>query len=192
MTSKMKDCKYCNQLFDMALDNGVVTEQDRGRFMESDTNALIDSEWIEIICDLDNSGFAGYVLKTMAFEYDIFCVDTFYQRKTTTKPTTDRIKEVFEEWLWNESGYTKEENDTVVITSGVNKGKQWKFNRVEWAECQQKTALQQEPIFDVFDANGVSLTTYTRSTFNGTKIFGYKHSTSGVLDSVLGFPPKLS
>ena len=25
------------------------------------------------------------------------------------KTTTDRIKEAFEEWLWNESGYTKEE-----------------------------------------------------------------------------------
>ena len=108
MTSKMKDYKYCNQLFDMALDNGIVTEQDRGRFMESDTKALIDSEWIEIICDLDNSGFAGYVLKTMAFEYDIFCVDPSYKRKTSTKPTTDRIKEAFDAFS-NKRRYTYEE-----------------------------------------------------------------------------------
>ena len=109
MTSKMKDYKYCNQLFDMALDNGVVTEQDREQFMDSELFNLIKKEtYLTAICAWISGKYAETVLNAL-YEKGFRCVDPSYKRKTTTKPTTDRIKEVFEEWLWNESGYTKEE-----------------------------------------------------------------------------------
>ena len=99
MTSKMKDYKYCNQLFDMALDNGVVTEQDREQFMDSELFNLIKNEtYLTAICAWISGKYAETVLNAL-YEKGFRCVDPSYKRKTTTKPTTDRIKEVFEEWL---------------------------------------------------------------------------------------------
>lgn len=89
------------------------------------------------------------------------------------------------------------EYDTVVATQGYNKGTSWWFNGVGWAPSQQKVMLHQSPYFDVFDSNGISYTTYPKaelvsssgnSKFAGTQIFGYKVSTAGVSDPVLGFP----
>lgn len=77
--------------------------------------------------------------------------------------------------------------DTVVVAGGKYKGSQWWFNGDTWLESQQKTSLQQAPLFDVFDRNGRSLTERTRSSFVGTNIFSYKQGT-GTNDSVLGFP----
>ena len=78
--------------------------------------------------------------------------------------------------------------DTVVVTQGQYKGSQWWYDGINWNESQQKTHLQQAPLFDVFDPTGKSFTEYNRSTFVGTKLFGYLETTAGVNDSVLGFP----
>lgn len=78
--------------------------------------------------------------------------------------------------------------DSVVVLQGQYKGSQWWFDGVNWNESQQKTGLNQDPLFEVFDDTGVSLSTYPRSSFAGTKIFGYKRPTTGVADSVLDFP----
>ena len=77
--------------------------------------------------------------------------------------------------------------DTVIVTQGTNKGTQWWYTGTEWVEGQQKTSLQQEPLFDVIDATGASFSTYNQSTFAGTKLFGYKHNAAGTVDSKLGF-----
>ena len=76
---------------------------------------------------------------------------------------------------------------TTVVKSGRYKGRQWWYNGVNWSESQQKTSLQQAPLFDVLDATDKSISTYPRSTFTGTKIFGYVIGT-GTNDPVLGFP----
>jgi hypothetical protein len=80
-----------------------------------------------------------------------------------------------------------EEYDTIVTVNGSTKGTSWWYNGVSWIQSQQKTSLNQAPLFDVFDDNGNSFSTYTRSSFNGTQIFGYKLS-EGPTDTVLGFP----
>ena len=87
--------------------------------------------------------------------------------------------------------------DTVVVTQGQNKGKQYWYNGTAWLESQQKTANQQEPLFDVFTSGfdyttgqatvGRSLSEYTRSEFKGTKLFGYLKNSAGTVDPVLGF-----
>lgn len=72
------------------------------------------------------------------------------------------------------------------------------YNGGAWVPAQAKTAVNQTPMFDVIDNNGVSLGTYTNSTFattknnlgtviGGTALFSYKVGT-GVNDPVLGFP----
>ena len=78
-------------------------------------------------------------------------------------------------------------NATVVVKQGQYKGSQWWYDGVNWNESQQKTSLQQSPLFDIFDRTGKSLSTYTSSTFVGTKIFGYLEGT-GIPDPILGFP----
>jgi hypothetical protein len=78
--------------------------------------------------------------------------------------------------------------DTVTVKQGRFKGSQWWFDGIEWKESQQKTKLQQEPLFDVADINGKSFTEFDRTTFAGTKLFGYAESSAAVLDPVLQIP----
>jgi hypothetical protein len=84
-----------------------------------------------------------------------------------------------------------EEWDSVVVRIGQRKGSAWWYDGSQWLESQQKTELQQDPLFDVYDGDGRSLSDidyYPRSNFNGTKLFGYQRNTSGSDDAVLGFP----
>ena len=80
--------------------------------------------------------------------------------------------------------------DTVAVKQGNYKGSQWWFNGTQWLESQQKTALQQDPLFDVYNSNGISFgdaSVYPRSSFAGCKVFGYQRNSAGTEDSVLGF-----
>ena len=57
-----------------------------------------------------------------------------------------------------------------------------------WKASQTKTALGQEPLFDIFDQQHVSFSDsvkYPNSTFTGAKVFNYATSDSSVLDTVL-------
>ena len=80
--------------------------------------------------------------------------------------------------------------DTVVVSNGTHKGTQWWFNGDIWIESQQKTSLQQDPLFDISDLTGTSFSQYTSSTFAGTKLFGYNRTSTGINDTVLKFPLK--
>ena len=75
--------------------------------------------------------------------------------------------------------------NSVVVEQGQYAGSAWWYDGVQWNASQQKTALQQPPLFDVLDVTGKSISTYTRSTFAGTQIFGYLRAATGVTDSVL-------
>ena len=79
--------------------------------------------------------------------------------------------------------------NTAVVKLGVHKGSQWWYDGISWNLSQQKTYLQQTPLFDVLDTTGKSFGTYTRSTFKGSQIFGYTRSTSGTSDPVLSKGP---
>jgi len=82
-------------------------------------------------------------------------------------------------------------DQSVVISElgATNQGKSFKFINSKWSETQQKTAVNQSPLFDVFDNSDISfsdLTTYPASSFTGTKLFDYKRGT-GSVDTELGF-----
>jgi len=81
-------------------------------------------------------------------------------------------------------------SDAVVVKSGtVNEGTSWYYNGTIWIKGQQRTAINQAPLFDLFDENGHSYSdpTYYNSDFYGNQIFGYAVG-SGTADSILGFP----
>jgi len=78
----------------------------------------------------------------------------------------------------------------VVILFGTTlQGKMFRYTGTEWDEAQQKTAVNQAPLFDVFDTSSDSLASiaYTNSTFSGTPLFSYQVG-AGVNDTVLDFP----
>lgn len=82
-------------------------------------------------------------------------------------------------------------DQSVVVLSGVKgQGKSYRYNGTQWALEQQKTSVNQPPLFDVYDKNNFSLsnnTVYPSTTFTGTKLFSYKLGLN-TEDAVLGFP----
>ena len=86
-------------------------------------------------------------------------------------------------------------NDMTVILRGYNyTGHSFYFDGLEWIDAQLKTTVNQPPLFDVFDKDGISLgnkEVYVGSSFAGTKLFAYGIG-SGLNDSILGFPIRYS
>ena len=89
------------------------------------------------------------------------------------------------------SGITIDDFSSVTVKLGaINAGKEYYWTGYEWKLAQQKTSLNQAPLFELYDSKGVALddTTYSSKNFAGNKIFGYKIGT-GTKDSILGFVP---
>ena len=99
---------------------------------------------------------------------------------------TDKVIRLVEDTIPNDL-------DSISVNYGAtNAGKNWYFNSAtsSWNLAQQHTYLNQPPLFDLFDSNGVSYTTTADiNNFAGTQIFGYDIGT-GTADTVLGFPLK--
>jgi hypothetical protein len=87
-------------------------------------------------------------------------------------------------------GYPVNESN-VVVTSGTEyKGTSWWFDGSNWQFAQQHTSLNQAPLFDLFDKDGLSYSDVSqKSSFTGNQIFGYEVG-QGSNDPVLGFPLK--
>lgn len=78
--------------------------------------------------------------------------------------------------------------DTVVTLTGVNnQGISYWYDGNVWIKAQQKTAVNQAPLFDLYDLEGDSFSNvkYPNSSFVGSKIFSYKEGT-GRVDPYLG------
>jgi len=82
-------------------------------------------------------------------------------------------------------------NDCVLITQGNDyKGKMFYYDGTAWKSSQDKTQVNQPPLFDLFDKDGNPLddsVNYPSSNFTGNKVFSYKVGT-GSNDVELGFP----
>jgi hypothetical protein len=90
------------------------------------------------------------------------------------------------------------DQDTVCLSGNTLQGKSFFFDGVDWLPAQDKTKTNQAPLFDVYDADGVSFgnrVKYPSSTFTGTKLFSYAtpstvvetEISSALADPVLGF-----
>lgn len=82
------------------------------------------------------------------------------------------------------------ENETVLALNGVDfKGRMFYYDGTRWHLTQEKTGLNQQPLFDLFDDNGFSYgdtREYPQTTFAGNKVFSYRVGT-GTTDPELGF-----
>ena len=81
--------------------------------------------------------------------------------------------------------------ETILVTQGqVNAGKSYHYHGNTWVKAQGKTKTNQQPLFEVCDANGNSFsstTYYPQTSFQGTKLFSYLEG-EGTSDTELGFP----
>ena len=88
-----------------------------------------------------------------------------------------------------EDGEVSEYETVIVYYGDTNSGKTFWYDGSVWQESQQKTTINQTPLFDIFDDAGVSYSDsskYPDSTFAGTKLFSYKVGT-GTRDPYLDF-----
>ena len=77
----------------------------------------------------------------------------------------------------------------LVRRGNKNAGLMYHFNGTQWIKSQEKLSVNQAPLFDVYDENGVSFSDaeqYPVSSFVGSKLISYKVGNS-VKDSELGF-----
>jgi hypothetical protein len=91
-----------------------------------------------------------------------------------------------------DDGLVLDDEQTVAFKGYYNQGKDWHFDGSHWYSSQQKTTVNQPPLFDIFDAAGASLgnpTVYSGTSFKGNKLFAYAIG-SGPNDVILGFPLK--
>jgi hypothetical protein len=83
------------------------------------------------------------------------------------------------------------DQSVVCLEGTTQKGVSFWYNGVEWTEAQQKTGVQQAPLFNVYDLAGISFgdrAKYPSSTFIGSKLFSYAVGDTGILDPILQFP----
>ena len=85
--------------------------------------------------------------------------------------------------------------DQIIITKGTsNSGYSLYFDGDKWISAQRKERINQPPLFDIFDSNGISFSNleyYPGTDFTGCTLFQYAES-SGVDDTVLKFPIRYS
>lgn len=80
-------------------------------------------------------------------------------------------------------------DECVLIRRGNNAGQMYHFDGYNWLKSQQKTKVNQSPMFDIFDPNLISFSdqaAYPTNNFLGSEILRYKVGNS-VVDSHLGF-----
>ena len=77
---------------------------------------------------------------------------------------------------------------TVCLSGNTLRGQSFYYDGVDWIQAQEKIAVNQAPLFDVYDSSGISFgnrAKYISSTFVGSKLLSYATG-SGVVDPVLG------
>jgi len=98
-----------------------------------------------------------------------------------------------------DDGVLSTDQNTVILNSGTDiapipiltGGKTYWYDGSDWIEAQQKTGVQQAPLYNIYDTDGVSFgdaTKYQSTTFVGSKLFSYAVGDTSILDPILQFP----
>ena len=93
-----------------------------------------------------------------------------------------------------EDGLVLPNEGTFAFKGYYNQGLNFYFDGIIWFESQQKNTINQAPLFDIYDMDGVSLgnpAVYVGTSFKGNKLFSYGIG-SGINDIILGFPLRYS
>ena len=82
-------------------------------------------------------------------------------------------------------------DQTIVILDGITQeGLSYYYDGINWIQAQQKISVNQPPLFDIYDTNGISFgnrAVYPSSNFTGSPLFSYAIGDVAP-DLVLGFP----
>jgi hypothetical protein len=98
--------------------------------------------------------------------------------------------------LTESSDATPTSDDSIFIEFGTtNQGKTFRYDSTteSFIEAQQKTDVNQQPLFGMWDGDHASFdddTTYPNSTFAGAKVFAFATSDTATTDTVLGIKVK--
>ena len=98
--------------------------------------------------------------------------------------------------LTAEQDATPASNESVFVEFGTaNQGKTFYYDlaTTTWKESQQKTGVNQQPLFGMWDETHTSFddtTTYPNSSFAGAKVFAFATSDTATEDTVLGIKVK--
>ena len=98
--------------------------------------------------------------------------------------------------LTEASDGTPTDNDSVFVEFGtVNQGKTFYYDSAiaGWVEAQQKTGVNQQPLFGMWDESHTSFSDtikYPNSSFMGAKVFAFATSDASTTDTVLGIKVK--
>jgi hypothetical protein len=80
-------------------------------------------------------------------------------------------------------------DQTVLCITGEQTGTTFWYDGAQWTQAQQKNSVQQAPLFDVYDRQGISFSNrikYPSSTFAGSKLLSYAEGV-GLIDPILKF-----
>lgn len=87
-------------------------------------------------------------------------------------------------------------DEQVVIIRGFNEqGKTFYFDGIQWLQAQQKVTVNQAPLFDLFDENGISFgdsAVYNSTSFTGSTLFSYGINPLTIDDPILGLPVRFT
>jgi hypothetical protein len=161
-----KITKYVNFLDDTVTDAFSSIEGSLGYYI--DGKALEDGNRIVFLSDTDLD------VKNKIFQVQF--IDINGVKKLHLEETEDALPNL---------------DDGLLVINGIKNGRtSWVYKNGEWIKSQQKEQINQSPLFDIFDSNGISFSNsdvYTDTNFSGSRVFGYQIGV-GSNDSILGFP----
>ena len=157
---------------------------------------VIDTVTTDALSRVQNSG--GYIVDGVTLTDGmkiVFTNDTNVEvrNKIYTVEIVDFQDDSYNEIRLVPSTTDAIDGDSLVAEKGTSqKGKTYYWLTDKWILAQQKTTVNQAPLFDVFDNNGISFgnnTMYVGTNFRGSKLFAYGVGT-GASDIELGFALK--
>ena len=87
-------------------------------------------------------------------------------------------------------GVASVDQTTVVLNGLKQQGRSYYWDGINWLPAQQKNSVNQPPLFNIYDSNGISFgdkAVYLSSNFTGSPLFSYAIG-NAVPDLILGFP----
>ena len=159
---------------------------------------LIDDFTTDVFSTIE--GTAGYNIDNVDLFHGarvLFTADTdplvknkIYVVNFITVQTSSNITTRKQISLVEADDVNSEAGECLIVRQGKNNaGLMYHYNGSTWSKSQLKTKVNQPPLFDVFDSEGISVSDsgkYGTSSFIGSSIVGYKVGT-GAVDSELGF-----
>jgi len=156
---------------------------------------VIDSTQTDALSNVN--GTAGYFADGIDIQQDntvIFSADTDADVRTKIYRVDfiDQDSSISTNEIINlvEIGTVVDGNCVLSTLGANNQGKQFWLDDTTWKTAQQKTKINQDPLFDVFDPDHTSFsdqTKYPSSNFVGNKLFSYKRNNNVSPDTILNF-----